>query len=1024
MDGFPDHYLDWRAPALLEKTGSTHKQNMKKTLSLTLAALALAASPAIAAVLFDSQGFELPGYTLGNLAGQNTWAQQGTATATIQNVVVQSGSQAVAIGGTGGTWFWPSSSYTPAPGEVIQINCGIRRGSSENPIKHVGHLLDIYNAAGDARIGRVGLVDDGGPVAAIATSVTPDGSLVNYYIAEGLEWDTWYDFKVTLDFAAQTYDVEINGELVATGFPFVEPTTGFGDADIQLISTDGATDVGYFDNYIVEIIREPAVRIPPQNRTVAVGDDANFSVVASGALPLGYQWWRGSSPIPGATQAAYNLANCQFTDTGAAFLCVVTNTYGAVTSTPATLTVVAGVRLCEAVDACTLTWASGGAAGWLGQTTNTYDGVDAAASGAIGDNQESWVETTIVGPGVVTFQWSASCDLGYDFLQFRTNGVLAEQITGVVPWTEFSLRLPAGPQTLRWEYIKDNEFGSGDDQGLLDQVVFVADGPEPLITGQPQDQTVIVGDAATFTVTVSGEAPLSYQWFRNSAPISGATMSSYTLVNCQFADAGSAFYCVVTNIHDSATSATAYLWVNSGIALCDAMDACSLAWTTGGNLPWFGQADTTHDGVDAGQNGDVNDSQESWVETVAEGPGTLTFWWNVSSESGWDFFEFHTNGILVTRISGTNGTWAQLTQRVGSGPQTLRWRYIKDSTVSTGQDSAWLDQVVFVADDPAPVLVIHPQNQTVGIGGSATFSAAAEGRFPLSFSWRRDGNPIPGATESNYTLTNCGLSDSGSQFQCVVTNGFGAATSSVASLTVELKQNLTYDATGAITIPSSGTATPYPSIINVAESGTLTKVSVTLKQISHTFPDDMDVLLVGPQGQNVMLMSDVGGGTDISNVTLTLDSTAPSSLPDSTVLTSGIYRPTNIGATDTMPAPAPAAPYGTSLDAFAGTNPQGEWRLFVVDAFTGDSGSIAGGWTLNLTLSIPVPVLLDPYVAEGDMHMSFDTLSGLEYVVQWSETMAPGTWHTLEAVAGDGTRQTVTDPLAANLNRFYRILLQ
>ena len=64
---------------------------------------------------------------------------------------------------------------------------------------------------------------------------------------------------------------------------------------------------------------------------------------------------------------------------------------------------------------------------------------------------------------------------------------------------------------------------------------------------------------------------------------------------------------------------------------------------------------------------------------------------------------------------------------------------------------------------------------------------------------------------------------------------------------------------GAITITDDTTATPYPSDINILESGVITDVNVTLNDVSHTFPDDIDILLVGPEGQQVTLMSDAGG---------------------------------------------------------------------------------------------------------------------------------------------------------------------
>lgn len=146
-------------------------------------------------------------------------------------------------------------------------------------------------------------------------------------------------------------------------------------------------------------------------------------------------------------------------------------------------------------------------------------------------------------------------------------------------------------------------------------------------------------------------------------------------------------------------------------------------------------------------------------------------------------------------------------------------------------------------------------------------------------------------------------------------------------------------------------ADPYPSSIEVSGlSGTISNVTATLRNVYHTFPADIDILLVGPQGQSVILMSDVGGGTDINGVTLTFDDAASSSVPSPIV--SGTFRPTNIGTGDTFYSPAPSGPYGSALSVFQGTNPNGSWHLFVVDDELQDIGSIRNGWQLNITRSV------------------------------------------------------------------------
>ena len=159
--------------------------------------------------------------------------------------------------------------------------------------------------------------------------------------------------------------------------------------------------------------------------------------------------------------------------------------------------------------------------------------------------------------------------------------------------------------------------------------------------------------------------------------------------------------------------------------------------------------------------------------------------------------------------------------------------------------------------------------------------------------------------------------------------------------------------TTSIAIPSSGSASPYPSNIVVSGAGgTVTKVTVTLNTFSHTFPDDVDVMLVGPSGQNAIIMSDVGGGNPgVTNLTFTLDDAAAGALPDAGPLTSGTFQPTNIGTGDTFGAPAPAPLGGSALSIFNGSIPNGTWSLYVVDDLSGDLGSFAGGWSLNINTS-------------------------------------------------------------------------
>ncbi|HJR09157.1 MAG TPA: hypothetical protein VJ842_17995 [Pyrinomonadaceae bacterium] len=174
-----------------------------------------------------------------------------------------------------------------------------------------------------------------------------------------------------------------------------------------------------------------------------------------------------------------------------------------------------------------------------------------------------------------------------------------------------------------------------------------------------------------------------------------------------------------------------------------------------------------------------------------------------------------------------------------------------------------------------------------------------------------------------------------------------------------------------ITINDNGAASLYPSNITVAgQTGVVQRVSVTLNSLTHTSATALDILLVSPSGRKSIIMSDMVNGA-VNNVTFTLDDYAPLPLPLNQTgttgfpLTPGVYRPTNSSTGDTFPAPAPAAPYTATLSAFNGDNPNGTWSLYVLDDdANGDSGSIAGGWTITFDARPPAPAPGDILISE------------------------------------------------------------
>jgi subtilisin-like proprotein convertase family protein len=150
-------------------------------------------------------------------------------------------------------------------------------------------------------------------------------------------------------------------------------------------------------------------------------------------------------------------------------------------------------------------------------------------------------------------------------------------------------------------------------------------------------------------------------------------------------------------------------------------------------------------------------------------------------------------------------------------------------------------------------------------------------------------------------------------------------------------------------------ASPYPSSIAISGlNGSITKVTVDLKNLTHTFSDDLDILLVGPTGATAIIWSDAGGSWPIFNLNVTLDDAAPTVLPDNTQITPGTYKPADyLPGVDTWPMVAPSPGGNVLLSVFNGTNPNGTWKLYIVDDEAGDSGTLASGWSLTITTDAP-----------------------------------------------------------------------
>ncbi|MBS0579756.1 MAG: immunoglobulin domain-containing protein [Proteobacteria bacterium] len=265
----------------------------------------------------------------------------------------------------------------------------------------------------------------------------------------------------------------------------------------------------------------PTITAQPQDQTITSGQTASFSVQVSGTSPFSFQWQRDGIAITGATSATYTTSAQTTADSAASFTVVVSNAGGSVTSRSAILTV------------------NGGGGGAVAPTITTQPADQSVKSG-----QTATFSVAASGTAPLTYQWARNgAALPGATSAAYTTGSLATSDSGA----SFSV-------TVR------NSAGSVSSRAARLTVSASA----PSITSQPADQTVTAGQPASFSVSATGTAPLSYQWRRNGTAIAGATGATYTIAAAQTSDSGATFSVAVSNSAGSVTSRTATLTVTGG----------------------------------------------------------------------------------------------------------------------------------------------------------------------------------------------------------------------------------------------------------------------------------------------------------------------------------------------------------------------------------------------------------------------------------------------------------------------------
>ncbi len=560
-----------------------------------------------------------------------------------------------------------------------------------------------------------------------------------------------------------------------------------GAYQVQVSNNAGSVTSATADLNIVDATIIPVILKNPESQTVVSGSNIILLAEASGAR-LSYQWYKDGNLIPDQTRSSLVILNVTGQDAGQ-YEVEISNGIGTIRSEAAWVNILLSESdLNESIDNTYLVLTTDGEAPWFTQIETTSDGMDAVQSGQVAHNGTSRLSTTVEGPGQLSFEWKVSSEEGYDFLNLFINNTLYRQISGEVDWTLGSVEVPAGTVTLSWEYTKDLSVAAGADAGWLDQVLYNSESPSaPRIIRNPERTYASEGDSFNLSVELSNLEGATVQWRRNGTAIPGAFSSTLSINQATLADAGS-YSVVVSNGFGSAQSRSANVAIFSRTnPYGQALDNDLASWTTAGNAEWFAQNTEARDKVDALQTPSLADGAFSAFATEVEGPGIAVFWWRTSSEATYDELDFFIGDTYIESVSGESG-WKQNIVEVNTvGTIELYWQYVKDDSVSSGLDTAWVDQLAFYPSSDGPAITSQPQSRLVSSGDRPLLSVSAVSRDNLAYQWYegRSGDtraPLPGATTATYLTP---AIDRATEYWVRVSDSSGQIDSATATILVQ-----------------------------------------------------------------------------------------------------------------------------------------------------------------------------------------------------------------------------------------------